>query len=162
MYGGFHSWFYSGIAGLETTTNASSTGWRHFVVQPSPAAVQRLQQAGATVLTRLGSAAVDWAYAGGQLAINVTVPVGAQADVLAPQLHGAYPSQVCEVTARAVCWQLVNGTLQSDGIQQPDGIRSVAVGSSVAAELGPSAPARAGLRVGLQSGHFQLAFSYKL
>ena len=97
MYGGFHSYFSTKLAGLDTTTNASSVGWRNVVVAPTAAAILRLQAASIQVNTRFGLTSLDWTYdaVSGKFHMNLTIPVGSTADVRLPVLiysvHQTHP-----------------------------------------------------------------------
>ena len=92
MYGGFDGWMTTALGGLDTVSNATTTGWRVLTVRPLPAAMTMLGHAAASVDTRLGKAAVAWrvdvnagsAGAGARLSLNVTVPVGAVAELHVP------------------------------------------------------------------------------
>ena len=83
MYGAFHRWMMTKLGGLDTVSNATSSGWRHFTVAPDMHAVARLRAGGYSLRTRFGLAAVSWAYdaTAKQLRTNVTVPVGSTASV---------------------------------------------------------------------------------
>ena len=107
MYGGFDGWMTTALGGLDTVSNATTTGWRVLTVRPLPAAIATLGRASASVETRLGAAAVAWRFeqadgsdggaamntmaaergvpaGGGHLSLNVTVPVGAVAELHVP------------------------------------------------------------------------------
>ena len=85
------------LGGLDTVSNATTTGWQVLTVRPLPAAIAALGHASVSVDTRLGTAAVAWRFdegeaepssasaMAGSLSLNVTVPVGALAEVHVPQ-----------------------------------------------------------------------------
>ena len=83
MYGGFHAWLLKRLGGLDSVSNATSTGWRHFIVAPDVHAVIRLGAGGYALDTRFGRAEVSWRYDSDarQVLTNVTVPVGSIAIV---------------------------------------------------------------------------------
>eukprot|EP01052_Picozoa_sp_SAG31_P005496 SAG31_NODE_242_length_19350_cov_3.043998_15_plen_1073_part_00 len=83
MYGAFHSWMITKLGGMDTVSNATTTGWQHFVVAPCMHAVARLRSGGYSLKTRFGRAAVAWQYDAIHqvLQTNVTVPIGATAEV---------------------------------------------------------------------------------
>lgn len=83
MYGAFHSWMMVKLGGMDTVSNATTTGWQHFIVAPCIHAVARLRSGGYSLETRFGRAAVAWQYDKAQqvLRTNVTVPIGATAEV---------------------------------------------------------------------------------
>jgi hypothetical protein len=120
MFGGFHSWFSTKLAGLDTTTNATSTGWRHVVVAPSPASILRLQAAAISIETRFGHTALSWTYdvTSGRLAVNLTVPVGSHADVRLPPLAGMTVAEVIDMDTMSV-WR--GGWAQ----EEPAGVHAV-------------------------------------
>jgi alpha-L-rhamnosidase len=84
MFGAFDAWLVERVGGLATTSNATSSGWEHFVVHPSAAAVERLKTGGMSIDTRFGLAAVAWAWdpAGGAASLNVSVPPGSTATIV--------------------------------------------------------------------------------
>ena len=82
VYGAYSDWMIHKLGGLETTLNASSTGWRHIIVAPDIHAVARLRAGGFSLRTRFGLAAVSWAFATKRLTTNVTVPVGSTAEIV--------------------------------------------------------------------------------
>jgi hypothetical protein len=92
MYGGFDSWMTSGLGGLRPISNASSTGWRNFVVRPDKFAIMKLQSGSYSIRTRFGTAALAWVYdvPTKEARFNVTVPVGSEATVVH---EGGLPSK---------------------------------------------------------------------
>ena len=96
MFGGFHSWFSTSLAGIDTSTNATVTGWRHIVISPDKAAILRLEHASASLDTRFGLTNISWIYSkkAGHFHLNVTVPVGTTAEVHFPQLGTLDPVQI--------------------------------------------------------------------
>jgi len=71
-------WLFGDVAGLRPL----EPGWRRIGVRPALTAW--LDHAAASVMTPYGQAAVAWTKAGGRLALEVTVPVGATAVVELP------------------------------------------------------------------------------
>jgi hypothetical protein len=47
-------WMFTQLGGLDTVSNASSSGWRHVLVAPDVHAVTRLREGGATLNTSFG------------------------------------------------------------------------------------------------------------
>jgi alpha-L-rhamnosidase len=87
MSGGqLQSYFYSSIAGLDTESTGSSSGWQKVLFQPTHAAVRRLGHAAAEIKTPLGTASVAWTLVSKTLAINATVPGGATGELSFPLL----------------------------------------------------------------------------
>ncbi|MFK4639493.1 family 78 glycoside hydrolase catalytic domain [Paenarthrobacter histidinolovorans] len=76
--GAVADWLHRTVAGLAP----ASPGYRKITVQPRPTAA--LTHAAARHLTPYGEASVQWRRAGGQLTLDVTVPVGASAAVHVP------------------------------------------------------------------------------
>jgi hypothetical protein len=79
-FGSFDTYLHSALGGLRTISNATVTGWQHFIVQPDFAAILKLQRGALTHETRFGVAAVSWAWQSNTVVMNVTVPVGSQAE----------------------------------------------------------------------------------
>ena len=123
MYGAYSDWMIHKLGGLETTSNATSTGWRHIIVAPDIHAVARLRAGGFSLRTRFGLAAVSWAFdpATKWLTTNVTVPVGSTAEVVhmrdmpAVAATGAPASELQEVyecegdSGRQLLWSRSKG-----------------------------------------------------
>lgn len=77
------------IGGLDTISNSSTTAWRVMKVAPLPEAVAQLKQGALSVKTRFGVAAVSWQLdQENAFSLNVTVPVGSQAEVHMPDQVG--------------------------------------------------------------------------
>jgi len=94
MFGGnLQSWVFSGIVGLDTESNGTSSGWQHILIGPVHAAVQKLGYAQGAVNTRFGNASVSWRLESGSLALETTVPPGATASLSIPLLE-ASPADV--------------------------------------------------------------------
>jgi hypothetical protein len=146
MFGGFHSWLSTHVAGLDTVTAGNVSGWRHILVAPMPASVRRLKTAAISLETRFGLAGVSWVYEEpkGVLSLNVTVPIGSFADVHAPTLYGRLPQIVSEHGAN------VSFRVQ-DGLPASLGMRSL---ENVVLRAEPT------LRLRVGSGDYQLRFVY--
>ena len=86
MYGGFDGWMTTALGGLDTVSNATSTGWRVITVRPLPAAITTLGHASVSIETRFGVAALSWYFdtTKDHLSLNITVPVGSVAEVHVP------------------------------------------------------------------------------
>jgi hypothetical protein len=81
------SYFYTSIAGLDTASNSTSSGWQHVLFRPTHAAVRRLGHAAAAIETPLGVASVSWRLKSKtRLTINATVPEGATGELSVPLL----------------------------------------------------------------------------
>jgi alpha-L-rhamnosidase len=110
MYGGFDGWMTTALGGLDTVSNATTTGWRVLTVRPLPAAMTTLGHASVSVDTRLGTAAVAWrvdadgaaAGGGGRLSLNVTVPVGAVAELHVPTALALRPGGMAQLLGAVV------------------------------------------------------------
>src|SRR5690606_15411061 len=72
------SWLYETVAGLA----AAEPGWRRLRIAPQPGG--GLTHAKATHDTVLGRAEAGWRIESGSMTVEVTVPTGAQADVVLP------------------------------------------------------------------------------
>lgn len=53
MYGSSATWMITRLGGLDTKSNATSTGWRHIIVSPEIHAVARLRAGGYSLQVRL-------------------------------------------------------------------------------------------------------------
>merc|ERR1711934_1275687 len=86
MYGGFDGWMTTALGGLDTVSNATTTGWRVMTVRPLPAAITMLGHASVSIETRFGLAAAAWSFdsVSGHLSLNITVPVGSVAELHVP------------------------------------------------------------------------------
>lgn len=92
---------YHAFAGLAN----AGVAWRSIVMRPLPAAIERLGQANASVLTPNGMAAISWRRREKRaLVLNATVPPGSTAKIIVPvTLFGA--SKISSVTESAtVVW----------------------------------------------------------
>ena len=102
--GNVGTWFTTTVAGLDTVSNATSSGWRDIVIAPTAAALvhPKLPHATATQLTRFGLASVSWArssttqgkgiasrVATVQLSLNCSIPPGSTATIYLPVLNSA-------------------------------------------------------------------------
>jgi alpha-L-rhamnosidase len=93
-YGAIGDWMVRVVAGLDL--DEAAPGYRHIIIHPEPGG--GLTSARAELMTQYGSAASGWKLGGGQLSLDVRVPVNTHATVLLP---GATLAQVTE-GARAV------------------------------------------------------------
>ena len=103
--GGVGSFSYSALGGLETVSNATSSGWEHIRVRPSPAAIARLGHGQASMATRFGLAATSWEWRDGALDLAATIPSGTSASVFFP----AVVASTCRLStvseAGHACWK---------------------------------------------------------
>lgn len=79
-FGSFDVYLHSALGGMRTASNATVTGWKHFIVRPDWAAILKLKAGGLSHETRFGRAAVAWAWQNSTVVFNVTVPIGATAE----------------------------------------------------------------------------------
>lgn len=89
--GGIGTYLYTALGGLDTVSNATSSGWQHIKAGPAAAAAHRLPFGRAQVATRFGRAAVSWASGAASVfvglsetltssfTLNATIPSGATA-----------------------------------------------------------------------------------
>jgi len=92
---------YHAFAGLAN----AGVAWRSIAMRPLPAAIERLGQANASVLTPTGLAAISWRRLEKRaLVLNATVPPGSTAKIIVPMtLFGT--SKISSVTESAtVVW----------------------------------------------------------
>jgi hypothetical protein len=82
--GGIGTYLYTALGGLDTVSNATSSGWQHIKAGPAAAAAHRLPFGRAQVATRFGRAAVSWVGGAASLSettthftLNATIPSGA-------------------------------------------------------------------------------------
>ena len=97
--GAVADWLHRTVAGLAP----AEPGYRKITVQPRPSSV--LTHASARHLTPYGEASVEWRRAGGNLTLDVTVPVGSTAAVHVPGTeepeivsHGTFTWTVADPT----------------------------------------------------------------
>ncbi|TDD61859.1 alpha-L-rhamnosidase [Kribbella antibiotica] len=88
--GAVADWMHRRVAGLAP----GEPGYRSLVVDPLISS--HLTSASAKHLTPYGEAAVSWSRSNGEIALSVTVPVGARAQVVVPGSDG--PVEVCHGT----------------------------------------------------------------
>ena len=111
MFGSQGSWYYEHVAGIRLPRDGSGRGWRRILLDPSvlrprsttsspsplPVCALRndspfkLTAARAKSATPLGPAAIAWSCngLGNGLSVNVTVPVGATAQLYLPIAFGS-------------------------------------------------------------------------
>jgi alpha-L-rhamnosidase len=104
MFGGnVGTWFATAVAGLDTLSNATSSGWKDILIAPTAAALLTLPHAEASQQTRFGDARVAWAIVQGSssktasktVSINVTIPPGSNAELFLPLLSCASTQGTC-------------------------------------------------------------------
>ena len=104
MCGGqLQSYFYSSIAGLDTESSGSSSGWQTVLFRPTHAAVRRLGHAAAEIKTPIGTASVAWMRVSKTLTMNATVPEGATGELSFPLL-GLLSDSVSISESGVVVW----------------------------------------------------------
>ncbi len=164
MFGGFHSWFSTHLAGLDTVTSADSTGWRHIIAAPIAASILRLKSAAISVNTRFGMTVLSWSFQQFPplLTMNVTVPIGSIADTYAPSLNGRPVTRMEHSTATAnnevgsvdMLLRRPQWTSLNDNTVLADSSNGV---MEVSEEV---FRATLSLRIRVGSGHHQLVFYY--
>jgi len=82
----FVSWMYSAVAGLDTVSNASTSGWEHVLIRPVHGAVQKLKHAEGAVNTRFGNTSVSWLLDSDTFSLQATIPPGSTATLSIPLL----------------------------------------------------------------------------
>jgi hypothetical protein len=83
-FGSFDTYLHSALGGLRTISNASVSGWKHFIVQPDWAAMLKLKRGSLSHETRFGVAALSWTWESSTVTFVVTVPVGSTAEARHP------------------------------------------------------------------------------
>jgi alpha-L-rhamnosidase len=78
MFGSVGSWFYRALGGINLS--ADSEGYRHIRIDPQM--VRDLTHASASVETIRGTVSSSWTHAGGNISLDVTIPVGSDAQVV--------------------------------------------------------------------------------
>lgn len=79
MLGSVDAWFYRTLAGIRQTGPL----WRQVLIEPHP--IGGLRHASGRVGTLYGEIAVEWHTDNGELALDVTIPVGTKARVRIPR-----------------------------------------------------------------------------
>ncbi|MGH9434750.1 MAG: family 78 glycoside hydrolase catalytic domain, partial [Terriglobia bacterium] len=80
MFGSVGAWFYQALAGIDQAPG--SGGYQH--VRIAPEITEGLHWASGSIHTPRGALASSWTHSPGQINLNVTIPVGADATVLVP------------------------------------------------------------------------------
>jgi alpha-L-rhamnosidase len=80
MLGSLDKFFYRDLAGIQP----AAPGYRRITIAPQP--VGDLERVTASQKTVRGTVSVDWAKRDGSFYLNVTIPVGAEADIVIPML----------------------------------------------------------------------------
>ena len=80
MFGGGLTWFYRNLAGMNA--DPDQPGYRHIIFKPQP--VADLDFVTYKSNTSFGEAGITWRNEGGQLLMEITVPVGSKATVVVP------------------------------------------------------------------------------
>ncbi len=78
MFGSVGSWFYRALAGINL--NQDSVGYRHIRIEPQM--VRDLTRVSASVQTIRGTVASSWTHTEGNITLDVTIPVGSDAQVV--------------------------------------------------------------------------------
>jgi alpha-L-rhamnosidase len=125
MFGSLGAWFYNALAGINLDT--AKPGFERVVIAPQ--VVRDLKWAAGSLDTIRGTVASSWSRSDNGLRLEVTIPVGSQAEVRIPEL-GLEPVTLSE-SGRAI-WK--DGKYQSwpagvTGARESDGTLVVEVGS---------------------------------
>lgn len=126
MFGSVGAWFYQALAGINLGANGE--GYRHLRIAPQ--IVEDLHWASATIHTLRGTVSSSWTHSSGEITLEVTVPVGSDAEVVIPT-----DPEMTAVTVREgdrVVWQNGQYVAGDDGIRgarQADGHIVLNVGS---------------------------------
>jgi len=82
MFGSIAGWFYSALAGINP--DAAAPGFARVRIEPQM--VRDLRWASASIETLRGAVASSWSREGGNVRLEVTIPVGSEAEVRIPKL----------------------------------------------------------------------------
>jgi alpha-L-rhamnosidase len=80
MFGSVGAWFYNALGGINL--DPESVGYQH--IRIAPQIVEDLHWASASVDTIRGTVSSSWSHSPGSIAIDVTVPVSSDAQVVVP------------------------------------------------------------------------------
>jgi alpha-L-rhamnosidase len=126
MFGSVGAWFYNALGGINL--GPESVGYQH--IRIAPQIVEDLHWASASVDTIRGTVSSSWSYSPGSIAIDVTVPVSSDAQVVVPA-----EAQMTDVVIREggrVVWEdgrYVSGDPGVKGATQQGRIFTFEVGS---------------------------------
>ncbi len=126
MFGSLGAWFYQALGGINLGANGE--GYRH--IRFAPQIVEDLHWTSASMNTQRGMVASSWTHSPGEIALDVVVPVGSDAEVVIPA-----DREMTEVTVREgdhVIWrngQYVSGDDGVTGAHEDHGRIVVALGS---------------------------------
>jgi len=99
MFGSVGAWFYNALGGINLS--ADSVGYEH--IRIAPQIVEDLHSASASVRTVRGTVSSSWSHSPGLVALEVTVPVSSDAQIVIPA-----ESQMTDVVIREgdrVVWE---------------------------------------------------------
>jgi len=125
MFGSLGAWFYNALAGINL--DAAKPGFEGVVIAPQ--VVRDLKWAAGSLNTIRGTVASSWSRSDNGLRLQVTIPVGSQAQVRIPEL-GLAPVTLSE-SARAI-WKegkYQGGPVGITGAREADGVLLVEIGS---------------------------------
>ena len=98
-FGSFDTYLHTALGGLRPVSNASVSGWRHFVAQPDWAAVLKLRSGALSHETRFGLASLSWSWQNNNtLMSTVRVPVGSSAEAR----HAVRLGDVCTMSSSSL------------------------------------------------------------
>ncbi len=81
MFGSLGAWFYRALGGIRQAKG--SDGYRHLVIDPG--IVEDLHWASASINTIQGEVSSTWSRSPGSIKLEVTIPVGSEAQVVIPK-----------------------------------------------------------------------------
>jgi alpha-L-rhamnosidase len=125
MFGSLGAWFYNALAGFNP--DAAKPGFERVVIAPQ--VVRDLKWASGSLDTIRGQVVSSWSRSDNGLRLEVTIPVGSQAEVRIPEL-GLAPATLSE--SGHVVWKggkYQSGTPGINGARENDGLLVVEVGS---------------------------------
>jgi len=125
MFGSVGAWFYNALAGINL--DPAKPGFERVVIAPQ--VVRDLKWASGSLDTIRGTVASSWSRSDNGLRLEVTIPVGSQAQVRIPELDLA-PATLSE-SGRAI-WKDTKyqaGTSGITGVRESSGVLAVDVGS---------------------------------
>ena len=146
MLGSVGGWFYQALAGINSDPGAP--GFRRIMIRPQ--IVRDLRSASGTIETMRGPVTCSWIHTPGVVAVEITVPVNSEAEVVIPK-----DEEMGEVVVREsgkIIWD--NGAF----VPGAAGVRSATEGAPGVAYL---APVQRGIAVQVGSGHYKFDLTGK-
>ena len=112
-YGSIASWMYRYMAGIKPLEEVP--GFRKAVIAPLPN--RRLAHAKATVATPCGTYESAWSYQGEKLSLQITIPFGAEAEVILPyslgcEIESNVDAELIKKEGNSICCNLTAGSYE--------------------------------------------------